>query len=99
MCIAQRRIADYDQTAGAMSAFLKAVDGKQPGDAKKGAKRIVDVLTLSGAAAGHKEIPVRLALGKDAYAGVRAKCEATLGLLEEWKEVSCGTDHDDVAAQ
>jgi hypothetical protein len=97
--IAQRHIADYDQSAGATLELLKAVDGKQPGDPKKGVQRIVDVLTLSGSAAGRKEVPVRLALGKDAYESIKAKCESSLALLEEWKDLSLGTEHDDAITQ
>jgi NAD(P)-dependent dehydrogenase (short-subunit alcohol dehydrogenase family) len=97
--VAQRHIGDYDQTAGAVIAQLKAADGKQPGDPAKAAQRIVDVLTLSGSAAGRKEVPVRLALGQDAYEAIKSKCESSLALLEEWKDLSRGTEHDDVITQ
>lgn len=97
--VAQRHIGDYDQTAGAVLAQLKAADGKQPGDPVKAAQLIVDVLTLSGSAAGRKEVPVRLALGQDAYEAIKAKCQSSLTLLEEWKDLSLGTEHDDIIAQ
>jgi hypothetical protein len=95
--VAEQHIADYDQTAGATIAFLASRDGKQAGDPAKGAQRIVDVLTLSGSAAGRKEIPTRLALGHDAYEAIKAKTESLLKELEEWKELSLGTEHDDAA--
>jgi NAD(P)-dependent dehydrogenase (short-subunit alcohol dehydrogenase family) len=97
--VAQRHIADYDQSAGVVLEKLKAVDGKQPGDPVKAAQRIVDVLTLSGSAAGRKEVPLRLALGKDAYEGIKAKCESSLAHLEEWKDLTLGTEHDDVLSE
>lgn len=97
--VAQRHIPDYDQSAGVVLAKLKEVDGKQPGDPVKAVERIVDVLTLSGSAAGRKEIPLRLALGMDAYTAIKAKCVSMLAHLEEWKDLSLGTEHDDVLGQ
>jgi NAD(P)-dependent dehydrogenase (short-subunit alcohol dehydrogenase family) len=98
--IAAKQIADYDKTpAAAAIAHHAAVDGKQAGDPVKGAQRIVDVLTLSGSAKGRSQVPVRLALGQDAYEGIKAKCESQLKELEEWKDLSLGTEHDDVTQQ
>ncbi|KAL6080574.1 putative Short-chain oxidoreductase [Balamuthia mandrillaris] len=89
-------IPDYEPTAGAVLKMLREYDGKQPGDPVKAAQRTVDVLTLSGSAEGRKEIPVRLALGRDALELIKKKMEASLALLEEWKDLSIGTEHDDV---
>ncbi|KAF2092868.1 NAD(P)-binding protein [Rhizodiscina lignyota] len=72
---------------------LAAKDNKQANDAAKGAERIVDVLTQSGRAAG-RDIPLRLPLGTDAYGIIKAKCEETVKLMDEWKEIICGTEHD-----
>ncbi len=72
-------------------AFHKSVHGKQPGDPAKAAQRMVDVLTLFGLAAGRTEVPVRLALGRDCYDIIKTKCESSLALLEEWKDISFGT--------
>jgi len=90
--IASGHIADYDGTASrASAALLDQVDSNQLGDIAKGAKVIVDVLTRKEG----KEIPVRLVLGSDAYQFVGDKCRATLKLLDEWKDVTTSTDHDD----
>ncbi|EXJ86632.1 hypothetical protein A1O3_03585 [Capronia epimyces CBS 606.96] len=82
-------IPDYEGTAVRKAeAFLEAYDNKQPGDIKKGAKVILDVLT---GAAG-REIPMRLVLGTDAYGAIKAKCENTIETLDEWKDLSVSTD-------
>jgi NAD(P)-dependent dehydrogenase (short-subunit alcohol dehydrogenase family) len=97
---AQKHIVDYDQTpAGGVAAWHERTHGKQAGDPAKAAQRIVDVLTLSGSVAGRMEVPVRLALGQDAYEAIKDKCESSLALLEEWKDLSRGTEHDDAITQ
>jgi hypothetical protein len=45
------------------------------------------------------EVSGRLPLGRDSYESIKMKCEKTLGLLEEWKGVICGTDCDDFERQ
>ncbi len=89
------RIEDYNSVTNGMIEKLVAVNGKQPGDPKKGVKVIVDVVTGSGPAEG-KKWPVRLPLGSDAVGFIRAKCQATLQLLDEWQDITTSTDHDDV---
>ena len=78
-------------TAASMREATDAYNGKQPGDVDRCAKAIVDVLTREGLSKG-KEIPMRLALGSDCLATVRAKCESTLKLVEEWEEVTAYVD-------
>jgi NAD(P)-dependent dehydrogenase (short-subunit alcohol dehydrogenase family) len=90
---AKAHIPDYDGTAARKTAAgLEAYNNNQPGDIKKGAKVMVDVLTSSGVAAG-KEVPLRLALGTDAYGIITGKCQDTMSLLDEWKHISTTTDH------
>lgn len=87
------RISDYDGTVSRkVAAMMDEADSQQPGDPKKGAKVLVDV--LSGKTG--KDIPLRLPLGSDAYAYIKQKCEDTLALLEEWKDLSVSTDYDNV---
>lgn len=84
----KERIKDYDDTAvGAVRAALEKTDNNQPGNVELGCKVCVDVLT-SG-----KPVPIRLVLGSDAQAVIRKKCEETLALLDEQKEMSCSTDY------
>ena len=55
-------------------------------------KSFVDVLTKSGLAEG-REISVRLALGSDADAFIRAKLTDTEALLTEWKDIMYSIDY------
>ena len=41
-----------------------------------------------------RELPVRLVLGPDANKTIKGKCEETLNLLEEWKDLTTTTDLD-----
>mgnify|MGYP004502780205 CR=1 FL=1 len=90
----ERRIKEYDETAvGKIRARLDDVDNNQPGDVVKGSRVIIDILTKSGAAEG-KEVPVRVALGRDCSTGIREKIDDTLKLLGEWDSITTKTDHD-----
>lgn len=87
--VRQQTIADYDGSAVRKGEeMLEAADNQQPGDINKGAKVIIDVLT----GATGRPIPMRLALGSDAYPMIKAKCEETIQGLNEWKEISCSTN-------
>ena len=77
----------YDEIQGALTAY----HGNQRGDPKKAAERMVDVLRSEGMAAG-RTMPPRMPLGPDALAGVRAKCEATLKICDEWEGLISSTD-------
>jgi NAD(P)-dependent dehydrogenase (short-subunit alcohol dehydrogenase family) len=86
----KQTISDYDMDTAVRrgEGAMATVDNNQPGDPVKGAKVIVDVLT----GATGREIPMRLALGTDAYHRIKGKCETTIELLEEWKDITCSTD-------
>ncbi|KAF2821503.1 NAD(P)-binding protein [Ophiobolus disseminans] len=84
----------YNKSAvGALRKRLEQVNNNQPGDVGKGAKVIVDVLTMTGVAEG-REVPIRVVLGSDAPGVVRAKCESTLELLAGWDGITNVTDHE-----
>lgn len=85
-------IEDYEGTAVRRGEDrLVNVDNNQNGDIKKGTKVMIDVLT----GATGKDVPVRLALGSDAYVIIRRKCEETIKLLDEWKDITTPTDIDE----
>jgi NAD(P)-dependent dehydrogenase (short-subunit alcohol dehydrogenase family) len=91
--LSAERIQDYDDTAvGYVRKMLNETDNNQPGDVSKGSDVIVDVLTKRGVAAG-REIPLRLVLGTDIQAAVRAKLESTANLLNDWQDISASTDY------
>jgi len=88
----QTEIADYAGSAVRRGEeALVAANNNQIGDPKKGVKVIIDVLT----GATGREIPMRLALGSDAYGVITGKCEATIKLLGEWKDITTPTDVDE----
>lgn len=90
--VKQNEIADYEGTAVRRGEeALVAANNNQVGDPKKGVKVIIDVLT----GATGRDIPIRLALGSDAYGVIRGKCEETIKLLDEWKDITTPTDVDE----
>ena len=86
------RLKDYEDTVvGQVRALFEERNNKQLGDVEKGTKVIFEVLTKKNG----RDIPMRLALGSDAYGSIKGKCDETKELLEEWKGVICSTDHDE----
>ncbi|KAI5369411.1 Putative short-chain dehydrogenase/reductase SDR, NAD(P)-binding domain superfamily [Septoria linicola] len=86
----KERFQDYEDTlVGMVRAALEEKDNAQLGNIELGSKVCVDVLTKHEGQA----VPVRLVLGSDAYGMIKTKCEDTIQLLEEWKDVTCSTDH------
>ena len=86
-------IPEYSEVYGMMVAGIDAFRGKLPGDPRKAAERILDVVRREGMATG-KKIPLRLPLGPDALEQVRNKCLETLKILEEWESVIVSTNMD-----
>ncbi|KAL6852513.1 hypothetical protein ACO1O0_007059 [Amphichorda felina] len=83
---------DESTPTGRMRAILKATDGVQQGDVRKGCDIIVDMLTRTGVAEG-KELPARIVLGSDCEKAIRDKCARTVSLLDEWQDVIRSTDY------
>jgi len=86
----QPDIEVYQQVASQMSGALQGMNGKQPGDPVKGVETIIDVVKQEGVAHG-RSMPNTLALGGDAVAYIREKCEEQLRILADWEEVSSRT--------
>ena len=84
-------IEDNRKIYNEIQIALRAFHGNQRGDAKKAVERMVDVLKSEGMAVG-RTMPARMPLGPDALAGVRAKCEATLRICDEWEGLIRSTD-------
>lgn len=91
--VAQKSINDLQPVMVTRRKTLNQVDRQQPGDPVKGAKLIVEALTQSGRCKG-KELPPRLALGKDAVDFMNIVLEKAKKTLHEWAELSVSTDHD-----
>lgn len=87
-------IEAYHPAFGAMiKGFMTEVVPHVPGDKEKLPTAVIDVITGEGMAKGRKW-PVRVALGPDAVAVVRQKCEEQLELLKEWEDVSGSTSRN-----
>ncbi|KAK7428000.1 hypothetical protein QQZ08_005431 [Neonectria magnoliae] len=87
----QSTIKDYAQRSKEFDEMLASANGTQEGDPEKGVSIILDLVHREGVAKG-KEMPIRLALGPDAYDLIKGKCQETLKILEDWKDVTCSTD-------
>lgn len=84
-------ISDYENSKVRQGlALMEKFNNNQPGDIKKGAKVMVDVLTQRTG----KEIPDRLVLGSDAYGMIRGICENMIKNMDTWKDVTYSTDLD-----
>lgn len=94
--VAEKKIPDLKATTEGARAALQAYDRKQPGDPKKGAKIIVEALTGTGRCVGRK-LPPRLVIGNDAVKYIGTVLDSNKKYLEEWADLVCTTDCDDVA--
>ena len=79
------RIADYDATAGKVREAANGLSHNQPGDPSK----LADVLI---AFADAPNPPVRLPLGSDTVAAIKAKHASDGLILDSWHKVSISTD-------
>jgi NAD(P)-dependent dehydrogenase (short-subunit alcohol dehydrogenase family) len=86
---ASTRIAEgnpaYADTVGKTAAMQRSYDGKQPGDPVRAAQAIIAVSL-------QERPPLRLVLGRDAYARAERTDEARLAELRAWRETSISTD-------
>jgi len=80
-------IEDYAESAHANIDWLAGVDGQQPGDPRKAAQAMFDLV-------GMPDPPLRLPLGADAVAGILDKLEHVRTEVERMRAVSESTDVD-----
>ncbi|KAJ4420472.1 hypothetical protein N0V82_004349 [Gnomoniopsis sp. IMI 355080] len=74
-----------------VKAFEQGVVGNEPDDLKKAVTRMIELTNGTGMAAG-KTVPIRVPLGTDGWSRIRAKCEETLKICNEWEEVAKSID-------
>ncbi|KAF8510280.1 hypothetical protein JB92DRAFT_2941491 [Gautieria morchelliformis] len=86
-------IPEYEHIHSGVRKYLDNTNGTQTGDPKKAAAVILDVVKGEGVARGRPWTGT-LFLGSDAVRDVRAKCEATLKLLEDWSDVTISINAD-----
>lgn len=88
--MAATRIPAYEQVLAPSLAKVNP-SFKQPGDPRKAAERIVDLLTGTGLAEG-REVPSRMTLGDDAYEWKLAALEQAEREARDWREWTTGTN-------
>lgn len=76
-----------------MGKFATNPSAHMPGDVKKAAATVFDVVKRQGGVLS-KPWAVRVLLGSDAMGSAKQKCEEQLALIEILKDVSVGTDRD-----
>ena len=82
---AEKRIADYDATAGQTRNYLGNVVGRQPGDPARAAQAMLTVVAA-------EKPPLRLPLGAMAVGRIRGKLAAQLAELDAWQALALGAD-------
>jgi NAD(P)-dependent dehydrogenase (short-subunit alcohol dehydrogenase family) len=85
LAASSHQIEDYHQTAGAVRGRATDLNHSQPGDPDKFARVVVEF-------ADAPNPPVRLPLGSDTVAAIKAKHAADAAILEQWSDVSVSTD-------
>jgi NAD(P)-dependent dehydrogenase (short-subunit alcohol dehydrogenase family) len=85
----------YAELYGMFKAYAAQIHGNSPGDARKIAEVVVDVVRGEGVAEG-KERPTFLPFGKDAVGKAKAYAENVLKVTKEWEGVVANVDRDGV---
>lgn len=85
MTVAERRIGDYEQTAGQRRLYRESNDGKQAGDPGKAVEVILRAVDSDAP-------PLHLPLGPVAHGVVDRKLASLRDDLDAWRQVSIATD-------
>jgi len=86
----ERRIEDY--VTSERIDNISDWDGAQPGDPKRGAKAIIDMVET-------EDPPLRLPLGEDAVTAMEAKLEAVQKNIDEWRAIAINTKVEEEQAE
>jgi NAD(P)-dependent dehydrogenase (short-subunit alcohol dehydrogenase family) len=81
-----RTIPDYDDLVGPISTARAAYNGNQPGDPRKAADALLELIDCSNP-------PTHLLLGTDAISAVSTAHAAFADEIEQWSELSSSTDY------
>jgi len=85
MTVAERRIGDYEQSAGQRRLYRESNDGKQAGDPGKAVEVILRAVDSDAP-------PLHLPLGPVAHGVVDRKLASLRDDLDAWRQVSIATD-------
>lgn len=81
----------YAQFNAGVRQFEAGLVGNEPGDSVKCVSCMIDLVRHTGLAAG-RDIPLRVPLGSDGWGRIKAKCEETLRVCDEWEDMARSTD-------
>ncbi|GHO47295.1 oxidoreductase [Ktedonospora formicarum] len=84
---AARQIEDYAQTSGVAREQVRHINGKQPGDPKRAAQAMIQVVETA-------HPPLRLVLGADALERVRHKLQQVKEEVDTWEPITVSTAFD-----
>jgi NAD(P)-dependent dehydrogenase (short-subunit alcohol dehydrogenase family) len=82
---ARSPIEDYAESVHARTTMISAIDGNQPGDPKRAAKAVIDLVRSDNP-------PLQLLLGRIVLDSYREKLETIRKSLDEWEEATLATD-------
>ena len=85
------RTPGYKQFNAGVRKAEAGIIGNEPGDSDKAVTIIIDLVKGTGVAAG-KQVPLRVPLGSDGWSRIKAKCEQTLKICDDWEDVARSTD-------
>ena len=85
MAVSRSVIEDYEATAGAVRSQTASWNHQQPGDPKKLAKAMVELVRA-------QTPPLRLPLGTDTLHTIAQKNESVALKMETWRALSASTD-------
>lgn len=91
-------IQDYAVVKEELEASHAASDGKQPGDPKRAAERIVDLAKLHNLTQQQMaSLPLRIPFGAEALNVMRGKAKVTVTSIAGWEDFARGMDYEDGA--
>ncbi|ROV87226.1 hypothetical protein VSDG_09961 [Cytospora chrysosperma] len=85
------RVDVYEQFNAGVRAYEEGIVGNEPGDPTKAVERMIELAKGNGVASG-KRVPLRVPIGTDGWTKIRAKCEETIKICDEWEEVAKSTE-------
>ncbi|KAI0470466.1 hypothetical protein GGR56DRAFT_668205 [Xylariaceae sp. FL0804] len=85
------RVPEYAEFNAGSRAYGESIVGNEPGDMDIAVDRMIELVKGTGMAAG-RTVPLRVPLGSDGWGKVKAKCEDTLQICEDWHEVASSID-------
>lgn len=85
------RVDLYEQFNAGVRAYEEDIVGNEPGDPAKAVRCMIELTKGTGVASG-RTVPLRVPIGTDGWTKIRAKCEETIKICDEWEDVAKSTE-------